>query len=134
MTSRLDTDGYEIVDLSLDGKKTTVKIHREMMKAFRPRSDADDVLVDHKDGDRAMNVLGNLKWATVSMNNLNRHTVLGESGVLGVRFKGDKPRPNPWQAYARIEGRFRSLGHFPTKLEAETVRDNYTIEAVSHAA
>lgn len=127
LATRLDSDGYEICDVFNNGDRKTIKIHREMMIAFKPIDGYENLKVDHENGDRSWNTLGNLRWGSTLGNNTNK-IASGKSGKLGVRFKNDRPRDNPWQAYAKIDGKFKSLGHFPTKEAADAVRSLYTQE------
>ncbi len=50
----------------LNGHK--VSIHRLMMKSFYPRDDADEMQVNHIDGNKHNNQLSNLEWCTASEN------------------------------------------------------------------
>lgn len=123
LKTRIDRDGYVLVTLTSDGVAKTFKVHRLVLGAFAPRDDASDFEVDHRNGLRSDNRLRNLRWATVSQNRFNIHTVRGRSGKRCVRYRED--RPNPWQAYAYDDGRFRSLGHFSTSSEAVAARQAY---------
>lgn len=75
---RPDADGYLIVDIwkGKPVKKFTVKLHREVAKAFLPNP-GNLPEVNHDDGNRANASLANLEWCTVSANHLHAYRVLG---------------------------------------------------------
>ncbi|EAZ4787011.1 NUMOD4 domain-containing protein [Enterobacter asburiae] len=123
---RYDADGYLITDLWKAGKKVTVKIHRLVAAAFIPGSAPE---VDHINGRRDDNRAVNLRWASLSQNRANSHTRKNKSGVVGVRFSEGKK--NPWQAYGRVNGKFKSLGHFPTKQLAAAARRKHIQEVMN---
>ncbi|WP_025120644.1 MULTISPECIES: NUMOD4 domain-containing protein [unclassified Serratia (in: enterobacteria)] len=123
---RKDADGYLITDLWKAGKKTTVKIHRLVAAAFTPGAGPE---VDHINGQRDDNRALNLRWASVSQNRANSHTRKNKSGVVGVRYC--EGRKNPWQAYGRVNGKFKSLGLFPTKQLAEAARQKHIQEVMN---
>lgn len=120
---RTDAYGYLITDLWLNGRKTTVKIHRIVAAAFISGSGSE---VDHINGRRDDNRVTNLRWVNSSQNKLNRHKCRGASGVIGVCFRPF--RKNPWQAYGRIDGKWKSLGCFPTKSLATIARQKHLEE------
>lgn len=68
----LDRKGYP--RLVLKGKSWAV--HRAVMAAFSPRDDWQQLQVNHKDGNRANNCIGNLEWCTASQNILHSYAVL----------------------------------------------------------
>ncbi|EEI1439631.1 HNH endonuclease [Salmonella enterica] len=123
---RYEADGYLITDLWKAGKKTTVKIHRLVAAAFIPGSAPE---VDHINGRRDDNRAVNLRWANATLNNLNRHVCQSSSGVIGVCFRPGKK--NPWQAYGKVNGKFKSLGHFPTKQLAAAARRKHIQEVMN---
>jgi len=63
----LDHAGYLRTVLSVDGKGKTIKIHREIAKAFinNPENKA---TVNHIDGNKINNHISNLEWATQKEN------------------------------------------------------------------
>jgi hypothetical protein len=81
-----------------------------------------DKYVDHKDRNKINNAWKNLRLATGSQNNAN-HPVRrdSQSGFKGVRFF--EGRKKGWQAYIRIEKRYRSLGYFRSPEEAAAAYD-----------
>lgn len=64
----IDEDGYCRVGLHKDGKEYTVGVHRLVAESFIPNSN-NLPLVDHINGTRNDNNVGNLRWFTVHLNN-----------------------------------------------------------------
>jgi hypothetical protein len=72
-------NGYPTVHLQANpgkpnAKKRMAKIHRLMMESFtgyKPKGH--ELHAAHDDGNKANNWLGNLRWATVSSNHLDKH-------------------------------------------------------------
>lgn len=62
----LDTDGYPIVGLCKNNRKTQT-VHRLVAKAFIPNPE-NKPCIDHIDGNRTNNNVDNLRWATVKEN------------------------------------------------------------------
>lgn len=79
-----NSKGYKKVNLSKDGIKETLKIHRLVAQTFIPNPDnLSDV--NHKDGDKANNCVDNLEWITEQGNTLHAY----ENG-LSTQPKGGK--------------------------------------------
>jgi hypothetical protein len=117
---RKDAYGYLITCFWVEGKKSTVKIHRLVLDAFigvEPR-----FVCDHLNGVRDDNRLENLRWATVKENNNNRHKCNGASGHVGVRM--DK-RNGRWQSYITVEGKFMHVAYCETKEQAVIARNKF---------
>jgi hypothetical protein len=56
-------DGYAMVDLSRGGAKRCLLVHRLVAGAFLPNPEQ-KAEVNHRDGNKTNNRLGNLEWAT----------------------------------------------------------------------
>jgi HNH endonuclease len=85
------------------------------------------VLVDHRDGNRTNNRVGNLRDATISLNNAN---VIGlhahnTSGFRGV-WKAAKRRR--WNAVLKWKGVHQFLGSYDTKKEAARAYDDAAVK------
>lgn len=74
---RTDIDGYKTVGLYKDGKCKRVKVHRLVADAFIPKGKGKDC-VNHKDGNKWNNSVGNLEWCTRKENS----THASETGLL----------------------------------------------------
>lgn len=122
--TRLDKDGYELVDLCANAKYSTKRVHRLVAEAFLGGSHLPEV--DHVDGNRANNSVDNLRWASVSVNRAN-NSRRREGLVKGIRFR--KGKPTPWQAYASQDGKFVNIGHFDDESSARAARTFYEMEA-----
>ena len=71
--------GYKVVTLSLDGKRTTKKVHRLVAESFLDRESCKDQ-VNHKNSNKLDNRLENLEWVTMSENIQHR-----ENAGFGLR-------------------------------------------------
>jgi len=60
-------DGYRLIGLTKNKKRTVVYVHRLVAEAFLPKVDGKD-FVNHKDGNKANNDISNLEWVTKSEN------------------------------------------------------------------
>jgi NUMOD4 motif/HNH endonuclease len=81
----IDRDGYLYVDLYFDGLSYRRKIHRLIADAFF-YDDHEDLEVNHNDGNKSNNFIGNLEWTTHGGNvrhayatGLNKGRVKGHS-------------------------------------------------------
>ena len=68
--SKISTEGYEHVALSLNGKIQWTSIHRLVALMFIPNPE-NKPQVDHIDRNRSNNIYTNLRWCTGSENMLN---------------------------------------------------------------
>lgn len=86
-----DHKGYQRVRLCRNHKKWTIKVHREVAKAFIPNLENKDQ-VNHKDGNRENNNVDNLEWVTNEENMI--HAMKGErwKNVLEASTKTNTSR------------------------------------------
>lgn len=63
-----DKDGYLRCNLNINGQTKTAKIHRIVLMSFAPIHNPQDMVVNHKDGDKTNNTLENLEWTTIIEN------------------------------------------------------------------
>lgn len=85
LKQQINSNGYHIIGIKPYGKKAstvTLKIHREVAKAFLPLIDGKD-FVNHKDGVKTNNHSSNLEWVTKSEN--AKHAV--KQGLILTAFK-----------------------------------------------
>ena len=103
-------DGYVIVDLRADDKRTSCKIHRLVAKAFIVNPD-NKAQVDHIDNDRQNNYVNNLRWATAQENRRNRRKALipTTSKYIGVHWNKQHQK---WCAQIRINKKCIHIGYF----------------------
>ena len=71
--------------------------------------------MDHADGNRSNNAIGNLRLATRSQNRFNSCWATGQSGLRGAYL--DK-RIQKWYSKIEVDGRVVWLGHYKTSAEA----------------
>ena len=75
-------NGYLYAVLVKPGRNGSHKpVHRLVLKAFSPRSDADELQCNHINGSKMDNRLFNLEWCTVSENSLHAYRVLGVGNI-----------------------------------------------------
>lgn len=60
-------DGYELVDLYSNGRRSTRRVHRLVANAFLPNPD-NMPEVDHLDGNKTNNSADNLEWVSTKEN------------------------------------------------------------------
>lgn len=78
--------------------------------------------IDHEDGDRSNNRIGNLRLATHQQNMQNKKLYRSnKSGAHGVAFNR---RMNRWQAYITENKRHRHIGTFDTREAAVAARQS----------
>lgn len=75
----LQNGGYPLVWLSKDGKRCAKLVHRLVAEAFIDNPDGLKE-VNHKDGVKTNNTVGNLEWCSRSENLTHRARVLGQRG------------------------------------------------------
>lgn len=89
--------GYLQIRLFRGGKKVHRVAHRLVAEAFLPKPEGDDLVVNHKDSDRANNRVSNLEWVTRKENSAhaarngrlrcgenNRHSKLNAAAILEI--------------------------------------------------
>ena len=90
LKSQLDAKGYHRVRITVNGEKRTLKIHREVAKAFLPNP-CDLPQVNHIDGNKNNNSADNLEWVTNRDNALHaRANGLWDSVIEGARAENEK--------------------------------------------
>lgn len=71
--------------------------------------------IDHWDGNKGNNLLGNLRVATRSQNLANTEFPTGVSGIKGVKLNSERSK---WRSMIQRGGQRYFLGDFDTKEEA----------------
>ena len=85
--------GYLAVDLRKDGHRFKARIHRLVAEAFIPNPNNLSE-VNHKDGDKTNNVVGNLEWCTHSDNVKHAYQTGLEKVIFGAEHHRSKLTQN----------------------------------------
>lgn len=93
MSLSSDRYGYAKLNLSKDGKKKTVSVHRLVAKAFIPNPYKKPE-INHKSGNKLDNAVSNLEWVT-SEENLEHAIKIGLIKVKEKVFKEPKTNKRP---------------------------------------
>lgn len=80
MKTRINNDGYEVVEVQKDKQRYFTTVHRLVALAFIPNRD-DKPEVNHIDGVKENNTVSNLEWVSKSENALHRHHTLGKTST-----------------------------------------------------
>ena len=64
----VDKDGYLFIPMTIDGKRTTRRVHRLVLHAFYPIENEKELEVHHIDENVTNNNLNNLMWVTHEQN------------------------------------------------------------------
>ena len=96
-----------------NGRKN-ILMHRLLLDA--PKG----VQVDHRNGDGLDNRRSNLRLASASQNQMNRHVSAGRSRFKGVTWDG---RGERWVVRTQMDGEARHVGYFADELEAARAYD-----------
>lgn len=73
MNQSITTTGYKKIELTKDGIKKSLKVHRLVAQSFIPLI-AGKTVVNHKDSNPLNNAVENLEWCTIAEN--NRHAAI----------------------------------------------------------
>lgn len=68
--------GYQYYPIQVGKRNVKIKVHRIVAKTFLEEKEGKN-LVNHKDGDKTNNYIGNLEWCSNSENILHAYNVLG---------------------------------------------------------
>lgn len=80
LKNRPQSTGYNAVHLCKDGLVSNVNVHRLVAEAFIYNSD-NKVCVNHKDGIKINNKVGNLEWCSYSENMKHAYNKLGRPRI-----------------------------------------------------
>jgi len=108
-TQRISNNGYKMITVFKKGtaKRTKhFKIHRLVAEAFIPNPD-EKPEVDHRDGNRFNNCVQNLRWATRSENQGNKHR---PNGIRNVYMTGS----GKWVVKATHQNKVVRVGLYDT--------------------
>jgi hypothetical protein len=106
-------DGYREVNIL--GR--AYRVHRIIWLMETGTFPPKGLLIDHENGNRSDNRWANLRLATRSQNNHNRHVARSDSlsGIRGVKYL---PRRDRYVPILRINGRERKFGYFKNACDA----------------
>lgn len=108
MATRPQKIVYAVRSTTVNGKKTMIRMHREILGA-------DIGQIDHVDGNGLNNTRANLRECTNAQNQHNRKRTRGASRYKGVSWhKGT----GKWRATIVLERKQKSLGYFDRELDA----------------
>ncbi|MEN9491754.1 MAG: hypothetical protein RJA63_2203 [Pseudomonadota bacterium] len=108
--------GYVYLAVTIDGKTRGLLAHR--VAWFFAHGTWPAGVIDHIDGNKANNRIGNLRDTNMFVNtqNIRRANVSNRSsGLLGAHFDKGSGR---WASSIRIDGKNKSLGRFDTAAQA----------------
>jgi hypothetical protein len=117
LKKEIDTHGYYRISLSKHGKHKAGRIHRLAATAFITNLD-NKPCVDHIDNCKTNNHITNLRWATITENNMN--SKIGKNNTSGC--KGVYYDKNRWRARIKIDGISINIGSYKTLEEAKQAR------------
>lgn len=114
-------DGREYMRVYLGCR--AVRVHRIIAEAFLPDF-LDYPTVDHIDGDKSNNSVGNLRMVTKSENS---QASCRKRGVCSSQYRGvhwDKESKN-WMASCNVANARKKIGRFDNEYDAAVARDAY---------
>jgi len=121
---RLGRDGYLKVNLSIDGKTQTLKIHQLVAMAFLNHVPCGyKLVINHKNFIKIDNQLSNLEVVTQRENSNKKH-VKSSSNFTGVSWH---KKSKKWSAQVVVNGEIKYLGLFNDELEASQYYENALI-------
>lgn len=106
----VNPNGYEIVQLMVEGKQIGKAVHTLVARAFVPGF-KDGLQVNHKDGDKRNNKADNLEWVTAKENTRHSIEVLGHS-----KFGRLNPMAKAVYGYNKYTGKLEFS--FPSVIDA----------------
>lgn len=119
-----DSDGYLQVNLFLDGRARTRKVHALVCTAFHGARPSPEHEVAHGDGVQSNNCAGNLRWATRKENAEDRdfhgRTVCGDRHHSRANPEGVERGDSHWSR-RRPEQTTKGERHGASKLTAQDV-------------
>ena len=115
------SDGYVFRSMYVDGAKTTISMHRDIME-MKP---GDPLEVDHIDRDPLNNRRSNLRIVTRWIQEGNHDFSASSSKKIGVSFDN---RLKKWKAQGSLDGKYVYLGVYETEEAAVLARTRWEQE------
>ena len=86
----IDSKGYSYKPLVISqGKQINVRIHRIVLMEFAYIPGCENLLVNHKDGNKANNLITNLEWCTFSENMQHAYDILNIGRVHSCKYSDE---------------------------------------------
>jgi hypothetical protein len=101
-----DKDGYLLLHTSDRGRRKAFKMHRLVLELFGCPAPSPKHVVNHKDGNKANNIIDNLEWVTRAEN--NRH-----ASATGLIPRGELAQAAllTWEQVGRIREQYATGGY-----------------------
>ena len=115
LKTQTDSKGYHRLRVTIEREKMSYKVHREVARAFIPNPD-NLPQVNHKDGNKSNNAVGNLEWIS---NEDNAHHAI-ENGLWENVFEGSR-RENESRKRPVIGYHHTQIRRFDSVREAERI-------------
>ena len=120
----INHNGYQIVNLMINGKRKGIAIHTLVARAFC-NGYKEGLTVNHRDGNKLNNDANNLEWITIKDNVNHAITVLGKR-------KDKSNNPNSKEIYA-IDKNTGKKYHFYSLMDgAEFINPNANYKELRH--
>lgn len=110
--------GYLVIKITLEGDKKRFFAHRIVW--FLCHKEWPIAQIDHINGVKDDNRIANLRQATHSQNQFNKHSQGGSSIYKGVSFREER---GIWRAVVQLNKKSKYLGAFKTQEEAALAYD-----------
>jgi plasmid maintenance system killer protein len=125
LKSHTSNSGYLHLKLGLDGIRKHHSIHRLVAQEFIPNP-MNKPIVDHIDGVKTNNTIGNLRWATTNESEANKSKRINTTS----RYKGvySMKAGNKWRACIKKDGKTKHVGCFINEEEAGLAYNEKAIE------
>ncbi len=124
LKQHLRKNNYYQISLYKDKKSKSFYTHRLVAQEFIDNPE-ERPFVDHINRDTKHNCMDNLRWVSISQNNMNSTKSMNCSSIYkGVSFDKSK---NKWKAYIQIGGNLKNLGRYENERDAAL---RYNVEAV----
>lgn len=114
---------YAERDIRVNGKKNKLRMHNVVYGQV-----SEGYEVDHENGNGLDNRKGNLRKATRSQNNANRHAVNGNSKFKGVHYCNRTDIKKRYRVKVEKDGIIHNVGYFETEIEAAIAYNKKALE------
>lgn len=118
LKKQVATNGYEIVDLSKNGKKKHHLVHRLVAQGFIPNPN-NLPEVNHLDEDKTNNSVSNLHWCSVGFNRNFGSRNLKISLNRNTSAIGEKVRKKLGKEVIQVSNNGKTINRFPSIRQAE---------------